>query len=330
MTLGYRAPLYLMAFDHRESFEHDLFGGGAASVPEPRAGDRPLQPATARSEPVRARITDAKNLIYEGFVQALERGAPQDAAGVLVDEEFGAQVARAASAAGHVLAMPVEKSGQEEFDFAYGEDFGAHIERFGPTFAKVLVRYNPDGDQDLNARQTQRLARLSAWLHDRQRKFLFELLVPSTDDQVSACGGDRGRYDRELRPDLVVRTLAELQEAEVEPDIWKIEGLDTAEACSRVVAQARSGGRDHVCCVVLGRGADLARVEEWLRVAATVPGFDGFAVGRTLWEDALRAWLAGTVTRDQAATAIADRYLALIRTFLTASDATVLAGSEGS
>ncbi|MEQ7128460.1 DUF2090 domain-containing protein [Actinopolymorpha sp. B11F2] len=330
MALGYRAPLYLMAFDHRGSFEHDLFGGKPPSVPQARAGDRRAKPAGGPSDTVRAGIIDAKNLIYEGFVQALERGAPRDAAGVLVDEEFGTQVARAASAAGHVLAMPVEKSGQEEFEFAYGEDFAAHIERFGPTFAKVLVRYNPDGDQDLNARQTQRLAQLSAWLHDTERRFLFELLVPSTDDQWTRCGGDQGRYDRELRPDLVVRALAALQDADVEPDIWKIEGLDTANACARVVAQARAGGRDDVCCVVLGRGADEARVEQWLRIAAGVPGFDGFAVGRTLWEDALRAWLAGTVTRDHAATAIADRYLALIHTFLTASDASVLAGSERS
>ncbi|MGH3487323.1 MAG: 2-deoxy-5-keto-D-gluconate 6-phosphate aldolase domain-containing protein [Actinopolymorphaceae bacterium] len=315
MALGYRAPLYLMAFDHRGSFAHDLFG---------------VQPAGDPNDIVRAGIRDAKDLIYEGFVQAIDRGAPRDAAGVLVDEEFGTQVARTASAAGYVLAMPVEKSGQAEFEFFYGEDFGAHIERFGPTFAKVLVRYNPDGDRELNARQTRRLAQLSTWLHDRERKFLFELLVPATGEQLAGCGGEQGRYDRELRPELVVRTLADLQDGGVEPDIWKIEGLETADDCAQVVAQARSSGRDEVCCVVLGRGADRARVEEWLRTAAGVPGFDGFAVGRTIWEDALRAWLAGTVTRDQAATAIADRYLELIDTFVAASGATTLAGAERS
>jgi myo-inositol catabolism protein IolC len=327
MPLGYRAPLYLMAFDHRDSFEHDLFG---VTSPFPPVGR--TQPAVdmASSAATLGRVVDAKNLVYEGFVQAVGRGAPRDAAGVLVDEEFGTQVARAASAAGDVLAMPVEKSGQDEFDFAYGDDFRAHIERFGPTFAKVLVRYNPDGDRALNERQARRLALLSSWLRDSERKFLFELLVPPTDDQMSACGGEGGRYDREMRPGLVVRTIAALQDSGVEPDVWKIEGLESADDCSRVVDQATTGGRDGVSCVVLGRGADEGKVIQWLRTAAGVPGFEGFAVGRTIWEDALRAWLAGTVTRDHAATAIADRYLRLIDTFVAGSDAGVLAGTERS
>lgn len=313
MVLGYRGPLYLMAFDHRGSFERDLFGTGPPLPPRVRAG-----------------IVDAKNLIYEGFVQAVDRGAPRDAAGVLVDEEFGVQVARAVKAAGHLLAMPVEKSGQAEFDFFYGEDFGGHIECFAPTFTKVLVRYNPDGDWDLNVRQARRLARLNTWLRDRDRNFLFELLVPPTDDQLARCGGHQGRFDRELRPDLVVGAIASLQGAGVDPDIWKIEGLESAEACARVVAQARTGGRDGVRCVVLGRGADVANVTGWLRIAAGVPGFVGFAVGRTLWEDALRALLAGTVTRNDAATTIATRYLELIDTFVTASRAGTLATAERS
>src|SRR6516164_4410818 len=127
MTLGYTKPLYLLAFDHRGSFERDLF-----------IASHPI------SDKVRAGITDAKEVIYEGFVEAAARGVPTDAAGILVDEEYGTMVARKARSADHVLAMPVEKSGQAEFDFAYGEEFGRHIEEFDPTFAKVLVRYNPD------------------------------------------------------------------------------------------------------------------------------------------------------------------------------------------
>ena len=94
---------------------------------------------------------------------------------------------------GLLLAMPVEKSGQDEFDFQYGDDFGAHIEEFDPDFSKVLVRYNPDGDAEMNARQTERLKRLSDWLHEHDRKFLFELLVPAEDAPARA-----GR--RRLRP----------------------------------------------------------------------------------------------------------------------------------
>jgi len=292
MALGYDKPLYLMAFDHRGSFERDLFG---ASHPIP--------------DQVRAGIIDAKEVIYEGFVEATGRGVPSDAAGILVDEQYGTSVARKARSAGDVLAMPVEKSGQAEFDFEYGEDFGRHIEEFDPTFAKVLVRYNPDGDRELNRRQTERLARLSTWLHDRDRRFLFELLVPATAEQLKQAGGDQRRYDRESRPGLVVRVIQAMQDGGVEPDIWKIEGLDSAGACTDVVAAARAGGRDGVRCIVLGRGADEAQVVKWLRIAASVPGFDGFAVGRTLWEQSLRDLIAGTIGRGEAVDQIAARYL---------------------
>jgi myo-inositol catabolism protein IolC len=292
MALGYDKPLYLLAFDHRGSFERDLF---TASRPIP--------------DQVRAGIIDAKEVIYEGFVEATGRGVPSDAAGILVDEQYGTSVARKARSAGDVLAMPVEKSGQAEFDFEYGEGFGRHIEEFDPTFAKVLVRYNPDGDRELNRRQTERLARLSTWLHDRDRRFLFELLVPATADQLKRAGGDQRRYDRESRPGLVVRVIRAMQDGGVEPDIWKIEGLDSFGACTDVVAAARAGGRDGVRCIVLGRGADEAQVVKWLRIAASVPGFDGFAVGRTLWEQSLRDLIAGTIGRGEAVDQIAARYL---------------------
>jgi myo-inositol catabolism protein IolC len=305
MSLGYDKSLYLVAFDHRGSFEHDLFGA---------------------SEPVSAQVRDGiikvKEIIFDAFVRALAEGAPREACGVLVDEEFGTGVARRAKAERVPLAMPVEKSGQEEFEFQYGDDFGAHIEAFDPSFAKVLVRYNPDGDADLNHRQTQRLARLSHWLRERDRKFLFELLVPATKEQLDQFGGDQRAYDRELRPELVVSTIAALQHGGVEPDIWKIEGLDTAEACEQVVAQAQVNGRDDVKCIVLGRGADEQQVIEWVKIGAAVDGFDGFAVGRTLWEDALRKYLAGQASHDEAVFEISSRYRDVLDAYRRAKPAT--------
>jgi 5-dehydro-2-deoxygluconokinase len=299
VTLGYKKPLYLLAFDHRGSFERDLFDARESVTKE-----------------IRSRIVDAKEVIYEAFVEATNRGVPTEAAGILVDEQYGANVARKARSSGSVLAMPVEKSGQAEFDFEYGADFGAHIEEFDPTFAKVLVRYNPDGDQELNRRQTQRLSELSTWLHNRDRLFLFELLVPPTPAQLAAADGDQRRYDRDTRPGLVARTISALQEEGVEPDIWKIEGLDTADSCADVVAVATRGGREGVRCIVLGRGADEAQVIQWLHIAASVPGFDGFAVGRTLWEEPLRALVTGKIERSDAIGAIADRYVDTVNAFV--------------
>jgi myo-inositol catabolism protein IolC len=299
MKLGYERPLYLMAFDHRASFAKGFFGATA-----------PL------SAEIRTRVVDVKELVFEAFQQASGWGAPPQLSGVLVDEQFGAAIARKAKAAGIPLAMPVEKSGQVEFELEYGDDFGRHLEMFDPDFTKVLVRYNPEGDRDLNRRQTQKLTALSVWLHARQRRFLFELLVPPTPAQLERCGG-RDRYDRDLRPGLVVQAVRELQRGDVEPDIWKIEGLETAADCARVVEQARAGtGREGVVCIVLGRGASFDRVLHWLAIAAPVPGFAGFAVGRTLWQDPLERYVSGTEAREEVRDEIAGRYLRAIHAYI--------------
>jgi myo-inositol catabolism protein IolC len=302
MDLGYDKPLYVLAFDHRGSFQKKLMGIEGSPTPEQTQ-----------------QISDAKMLIFEGFREAIAEGAPRDAAGLLVDEQFGADIARQAKQDGFVLAMPVEKSGQDEFDFEYGDDFGAHIEAFDPTFAKVLVRYNPEGDSGMNERQSARLRILSDWLHEHARRFLFELLVPAEPHQLEQVGGGADRFDKEVRPGLMLAAISALQEAGVEPDVWKIEGIDTREDCERIAQQVQSGGRDRVACVVLGRGADDEAVIHWLRQGAGVPGYIGFAIGRTIWWDALKGFLAGDVDRSGAAKRIAQNYLRMIDVYSSAS-----------
>lgn len=301
MTIGYDGKLYILAFDHRGSFQKKMFG---------IAGDPDAEET--------ATITDAKQLIFEGVLRALDRGADPSVTGVLVDEQFGGTIPPEAKRRGLKLAMPVEKSGQDTFDFEYGEEFGEHITSFDPDFSKVLVRYNPDGDASANAAQVERLKRLSDWLHEHDRKFLFELLVPAEPSQLEAVGGDTDRYDAELRPDLMVRTITEIQDAGIEVDIWKIEGLDERADCERVAAQTRAGGRDGVACVLLGRGADDAKVEHWLAQAAPVDGFIGFAIGRSIWWDALKRYLEGGVEREKAAEEIADKYLQFLSAYESA------------
>ena len=291
MPLGYDRPLSILAFDHRGSFQKKFFG----------VEGEPNEEETAR-------ISDAKRVIYEGALRALDEGVRADSAGVLVDEQFGADIARDAKARGLQLAMPVEKSGQEEFDFQYGEDFGRHIEEFDPTFSKVLVRYNPEGDPEMNARQTQRLKRLGDWLHANDRLYLFELLVPATPGQIEAAGGDEATWDSEDRPKLMETAIEELQDSGIEPDIWKIEGIDRREDCEMISATTRRDGRDGVACVVLGRGADDAKVDHWLRMGSGVPGYIGFAIGRSIWWDPLKAFVDGNLAREDAAKQIAANY----------------------
>jgi myo-inositol catabolism protein IolC len=299
MELGYDKPLYILAFDHRGSFQKKFFG----VTGEPSAEET-------------ARIADAKTVIFEGLQRALDEGMSRESAGVLVDEQFGADIARKAKADGLTLAMPVEKSGQDEFDFQYGEDFGAHIEEFDPVFSKVLVRYNPEGDGGMNERQTERLERLGTWLHQHGRKFLFELLVPAEPQQLEAVGGDADRWDKQERPKLMQQAIAELQQGGVEADIWKIEGIDRREDCEMIAEQCRSGpGRGNVACVVLGRGADDAAVDHRLRMGRGVPGYLGFAIGRSIWWDPLKAYVDGGSPRDEAASQIAAKYRRFVEVY---------------
>jgi 5-dehydro-2-deoxygluconokinase len=307
MPRGYDRALYILPFDHRASFEARMFGWKP-----------PL------SEAQTSEIADAKRIIYEGFTTALAAGVPREKAGILTDEQFGAAILRDAAAAGFTRACAAEKSGQDEFEFEYGDDFARHIEAFDPTFSKVLVRYNPEGDAALNRRQAARLARLSAYLADRSRsRFMFELLVPAEKTQLDQFKGDKNAYDRELRPRLMMRAIEQLQQAGVEPDIWKVEGLDRREDCERIVATARAGGRDRVGCIILGRGEDERKVRDWLATAASTSGFGGFAVGRTVFWDPLVDYRAGKKTREAAAAEIARRYRDLISVFETARHSTV-------
>jgi myo-inositol catabolism protein IolC len=289
---GYDRPLYILPFDHRGSFETGMFGWHGDLTPDQTA-----------------KIAEAKRVIYDGFRAALAGGLPKEHAGLLTDEQFGASILTDAAAEGYIIACPAEKSGQEEFDFQYGDDFAAHIEKFRPTFSKVLVRYNSGGDTALNREQSGRLKRLSDYLISANRSlFMFELLVPAEKSQLAQVNGDKGRYDLELRPGLMVEAIREMQDAGVEPDVWKIEGLDRREDCEQIVDVARRDGRDKVGCIILGRGENDAKVREWLSTAASVPGFVGFAVGRTDFWDPLVAWRDGKETRDEAVAQIAARY----------------------
>jgi 5-dehydro-2-deoxygluconokinase len=291
MSLGFDRPLYVLPFDHRASFSREMFGWPG-----------PLSPQQT------AEIAAIKRVIFDALRAAVAGGVPKERAGVLVDEQFGAAILRDGRAEGLITCSPAEESGREEFEFEYGADFARHIEEFDPTFCKVLVRYNPEGDQALNRRQAARLRQLSDYLHPHGRLYMFELLVPPAPAQLKRLGGDKAAYDLGLRPALMVRAIQELQDAGVEPDVWKVEGLDQKDDCGKVVAAARRSGRDRVGCIVLGRHESDEKVGLWLTNAAATPGFIGFAVGRTTFWDPLMEYRAGRVTREAAVARIAASY----------------------
>jgi len=297
-SLGYEKPLYILPFDHRGSFIKMFSYHGTLTAEQT------------------AEIAAGKEVIYQAFKAALEGGVPEHKAAILVDEQFGAAILRDAAKHGYSTSYPVEKSGQDEFDFEYGEEFAKHIQALHPTFCKVLVRYNPEGDEELNRRQAVRLKRLSQYLHGESRGlFMFELLVPPHKAHLGQVRGNKQAYDLEIRPRLMVAAIQQLQDAQVEPDVWKIEGLERQDDCKQVVAAARRGGREKVGCIVLGRGEDDNKVREWLTTAAGVPGFIGFAVGRTVFWDPLAAWVAKRSTKEATVGEIFRRYRGFVDIF---------------
>lgn len=298
MLIGYAKPLYILPFDHRTLFQEGLYGWDGALSPE-------------QTE----KIATTKDVIYDAFKIALRSGVPKENAGILVDAQFGERILRDAVENGYITCMPAEKSDQAEFTFEYGNRFANVIQEYNPTFVKTLVRYNPEGDEALNRRQAARLRELANYLYSHKRYFMFELLAPATPEQLNRLGGDQKLYDRALRPSLIMRAMQELQNAGVEPDVWKIEGLDTREDCVAIANVARRDGRAKVGCILLGRGANADMVLDWLKKAAGVPGITGFAIGRTTFWDPIVAYRDGKTTRAQTAEQIAKNYIEWVREF---------------
>jgi len=294
-------PLFALAFDHRNSFRRDFMG-----VADPTPGQH-------------RQMVAAKGIVVDALVAA----APQAGAGgrggtavLLIDQEYGGDFVGRAQAGGVRVAMPVEVSGQRELRYLREGDFDAVLGRYRPDYAKVLIRYNPGGDTAMNARQRAKLRALGEWLTGRPEKLMLELLVPPEDGQLASVGGDRGRFDRELRAGLTAEAIREIGADGLRPRLWKIEGPESRQDAAQVAGAVRAVDETS-SCLVLGRGADLAAVRRWLEIAAATDGFAGFAVGRTVWWEALRRYLDDGDT-DAAVATIASRYLALVREYQAA------------
>ena len=252
-------------------------------------------------------IYDYKHVIYEGFLKSLKMGVPKDPAAILVDEQFGKKIHEEAKRDGVTRLLTVEKSGQDEFDFEYGENFGYHVKKINPDYVKVLVRYNSSGDKELNARQIEKLKKMNDFCKKEKFGFLFELLAVATQEQLQSLGGDQEKYDHQLRVEVMAEGIKELQASGIAPNVWKLEGLSDFNQMKKVVDQARHND-EKVGVVVLGRGESEDKVKEWLVVAAKIPGVIGFAVGRTVFKPSLIDLHKGAITRDQASGKIAENY----------------------
>ena len=296
---GYSQDLYILAFDHRGTITKGLLGV---------EGREPTQDEANK-------VSEMKQIIFDGFLKANEYGITGGDPAILVDETFGLEVQQKAKEMNIKFAAPVEKSGQKVFDFEYGDQFGEKINEVGADFVKILVRWNPDDEEEIRETHGNRIKELSDWLTENDKKFLLEFLVPATEEQLASVENDQARYDSEIRPKLAVKVVEEMRERGADPDIWKIEGLDTPEDCEKVAHAIRTGDREDVIAVVLGRGASDEKVNEWLRAGSSVEGYKGFAIGRSIFWDALKSFHEGEKSREEAVEEIAQSYLGFLSVY---------------
>ena len=300
---GYLEDLYILAFDHRGTITKGLLGVEGREPTEEEA----------------KKVSELKQIIFDGFLKANESGIKGGEPAILVDETFGLEIQQKAKEMNIKFAAPVEKSGQKVFDFEYGNQYGEKINEVGADFVKILVRWNPDDDEETRETQGNRVKELSDWLSKNDKKFLLEFLVPATEEQLASVENDQARYDSEIRPKLAVKVVQEMRERGADPDIWKIEGLETVEDCENVAAAIKTGDRENVMAVVLGRGASDEKVNEWLRAGSSVDGYRGFAIGRSIFWNALKGYHEGEKTKDEAVEEIAESYLGFLSVYQNGS-----------
>jgi myo-inositol catabolism protein IolC len=299
-NLGYTKPLYILPFDHRTTFAQKFFNRN--SIEDLSSEEHEL-------------ITEYKKIVYEGFKKAVQNGIPKERAAILIDEEFGDEILKDAKENGFIILLTTEKSGQEEFEFQYGGDFPTHIEKYNPQFVKVLIKYNPEDAQDLKKRQLEKLKTISDFCIVKGFKFLLEVLIIPTKSQNEIIKNSKEEFDNSLRPHLTIRMMKELQTAEVEPDVWKLEGFDSKENYTEIVKVARESGRSSVSLVVLGRGENEEKVDEWLKIGKDVVGIIGFAVGRTVFWQAILDFRNSVKSRDEAVVQISENFTNFYKIF---------------
>jgi 5-dehydro-2-deoxygluconokinase len=292
--IGYDRPLFVQPFDHRGSFTKTYFSFKGAPKIEP--GDEQ-----------HTQVSEAKTIIYRGLLKAIEMGVARETVGILVDAQYGAHIIADAKSKKIPASVCVEKAGINTFDFEYGSRWADHIRYIAPDMVKVLVRFHPEADPVSNHTQMARLKMLSEYIHSTDDSyFMFELLVPATTDEEKNAGE---RYDIEMRYRRMVDSIKVIQDFGIEPDVWKIEGLEEREHAVEVAAQVRSNEeRKTVGCIILGRGSNKEKVHEWLEIAAPVTGFIGFSVGRTNFSGPLKRFLENRNEEDVAIEAIARNY----------------------
>ncbi len=277
--IGYNKKIFMLPFDHRHSF---VISFGLKEKLDKKQFEK---------------IKYYKNIIYKGFLLARKKIQDKSSLCILVDEYFGDEILESAKNNKIDIAVSTEKSGKKYFDFEHGKDFGKFLKNKNPNFVKALVRYDPK-DKVNSLKSLKKLKQLNDFCRKGKRIFLVELLTPIEKNKSL----------------ITAKSIYEFQEYGIDPDIWKIEAYDKKSDWQIVIKQIKnSGHRKFVATIMLGRGEDAEKVKNWINIAKTIKGISGFAIGRTIFLDALLQFHNGEISEDKAIQIIANRYLEFIR-----------------
>ena len=266
--------LKALAIDHRSQFE-DMVGGDAQKL---------------------ARIPDFKVLAIKAAAQAADG---RDGFGTLLDDKYGRDALYAAGALKNFwVAKPIELPGSRPLQFEFTQDLGSRLVEWPVDHCiKVLCFFHPD---DAAALRQEQIAKLRS-AFDAARKVGRELLV-------EIIAGKNGP----LENDTVARALTEIYDAGIKPDWWKLEPQNNVAAWAQTDAVIEA--RDPLCrgVVLLGLDAPQDQLEAGFKAAKSARTVKGFAVGRTIFADAARAWLDGKISDEEAVADMAKRFGALV------------------
>ncbi len=281
---GELKSLLLLPFDHRSSFSKNIL----KLEGDPK--DKEIE-----------EIKYLKAMIFEAFLWVWKNDSFPEELGILADEAYGKEILEKANKLGIITSVSVEKSGQDIFDFEYGEKFGEHIQQVNPTYIKALVRYNPQ-NKEINQKQLVNLQKLENFCQQNQKQLLFELLVPPNTKEAQ----DMENFETQIRPKETAEAILEISQI-IHPKIWKLEGFSKEgwEMVLKVIPQESK-------VIVLGRGEDPQKVDFWLQEAVRFPNIIGFAVGRTVFMPPLVKFLAKELLESEAIVQISKNFERLV------------------
>jgi 5-dehydro-2-deoxygluconokinase len=261
-----------------------------------------LEDMAGKAGAARERISAFKRLAIAA-IGKVSGGRP--GFGTLLDDTYGREAMFDAAKFGLWVARPLEKPGSRPLQFEFTQDVGSRLVEWPVTHTiKCLAFYHPDDPAELKTAQARKLRTL----YEAARKVGRELLI-------EIIAGKHGA----LSDDTISRVLEELYASGIKPDWWKLEPQTSATAWDTIGATISK--HDPWCrgIVLLGLEATEAELAKAFGVAAGQAAVKGFAIGRTIFNDAAQQWLAGKMSDAAATEDMAERFDNLVKLWTKAN-----------